>query len=178
MALPSPQWIQEKLTQNKVLLKLERRRMVFIISLITLAIDQGTKFLVEANFQLFHSHPVIEGILYMTLIHNTGAAFGILRNQQWLVVAMVVGLFVIFLRFYHRIPKNNIWQKIALGLAAGGALGNLFDRIIRGYVVDFIDIRIWPVFNFADAALTIAVIIYIYQLFLLRGREEIDETGN
>ena len=130
-----------------------KNKKLFLFLLITIAvivIDQVSKLL--ARWSL----PVIK---------NTGAAFGIFQNSTvpliWISV-IVIGL---ILYFYNKIPeKKSVIIYIAFIL--GGTIGNLFDRIVRGYVTDFINLKVWPAFNIADAAITVGVIGLI--LYLIR----------
>lgn len=132
--------------------------MIFIIVLATLSLDQLTKFLITKNLFQNQSIPIIKGIFHITLVHNRGAAFGILKNQIPLFI--ITSLFAIIL-IYFNLKKNRQSKSysIALSLILAGALGNLIDRLFFGYVIDFLDFRIWPVFNVADSAITIGAIL-------------------
>jgi len=128
--------------------------MIAVIVIAILAVDQATKFLITKNVALHQSIPVIQGIFHITLIHNRGAAFGILRNQLPLfIVTAVVAILLIALSL--RGDHHRRMYRIALALVLAGAVGNLLDRIFFGYVIDFLDLRVWPVFNVADSAITI-----------------------
>lgn len=132
--------------------------MIFIIVLATLSLDRLTKFLITKNLFQNQSIPIIKGIFHITLVHNRGAAFGILKNQIPLFI--ITSLFAIILIYFNL--KENRQSKsysIALSLILAGALGNLVDRLFFGYVIDFLDFRIWPVFNVADSAITIGAIL-------------------
>ena len=132
--------------------------MIFIIVSAILVLDRLTKFLVSNELNLNNSIPLIKGILYISLVHNRGAAFGFLKNQLPLFIA--TSLIAIILIW--RALKSNRYSKaytIALSLILAGALGNLIDRLLYGYVIDFLDFRVWPVFNVADSAITIGAII-------------------
>jgi len=132
--------------------------MIFIIVLVILSLDQFCKFLVTRNLTLSQSLPVIKGVFHITLVHNTGAAFGILKNQIPLfIMTAVLAIAMIFLNL--RCNKHKKLYSISLSLILAGALGNLIDRIFFGYVIDFLDFRIWPVFNVADSAITIGAIM-------------------
>ena len=132
--------------------------MIFIIVSAILVLDRLTKFLVSNELNLNSSIPLIKGIFYISLVHNRGAAFGFLKNQLPLFIA--TSLIAIILIW--RALKSNKYSKtytIALSLILAGALGNLVDRLLYGYVIDFLDFRVWPVFNVADSAITIGAII-------------------
>jgi len=132
--------------------------MIFIIVSVILLLDRLTKLLVEKELNLNSSFPLIKGVFYVSLLHNRGAAFGFLKNQ--LPLFIVTSLIAIILIW--RALKSNKYSKtytIALSLILGGALGNLIDRLLYGYVIDFLDFRVWPVFNVADSAITIGAVI-------------------
>jgi len=132
--------------------------MIFIIVLATLSLDQLTKFLITKNLFQNQSIPIIKGIFYITLVHNRGAAFGILKNQIPLFI--ITSLFAIILIYFNlKENKQSKSYSIVLSLILAGALGNLIDRLFFGYVIDFLDFRIWPVFNMADSAITIGAIL-------------------
>ncbi|MBU0470599.1 MAG: signal peptidase II [Nanoarchaeota archaeon] len=127
---------------------------IFFVSLssLILLLDQLTKYLVwlfnpKLNLKLLTVH----------LVKNTGAGFGILKDQVKIlaVISLVVAVTVILM--YKKIPREKFPQ-IFFALFLGGIIGNLIDRVFRSYVIDFIDFRIWPAFNIADAAISTAVI--------------------
>ena len=118
-------------------------RSIFIISIVVIIIDRITKTL---------------AVKYLDYTTNTGAAFGILKDQQWLFILVAVAVSIALL---YCIPKYKYPE---LGLLLGGALGNLIDRVIYGHVIDFIDLGFWPSFNVADSSNTISVIILIWRL--------------
>ena len=135
--------------------------MIFLIVSIILSLDLITKFLASQNLLFNQSLPLIKVFFYLTLIHNRGAAFGILKNQTALFI--FTSLLAVVL-IYSSLKKNKSYKKltlasVSLAFILGGALGNLIDRLFLGYVVDFLDFRIWPVFNIADSAITIGAIL-------------------
>lgn len=137
--------------------------MIFIAVLTVFLLDQLTKIYIAKNFLLNQSVPLIKGILYFTLVHNRGAAFGILKNQlPVLIFAAAVAIILIYLNIRKNKKKELSVYNFALSLILAGALGNLVDRLTFGYVVDFIDFRIWPVFNIADSAITVGAILLGY----------------
>lgn len=140
--------------------------MILLWAFIVVLLDQITKFFIENGWQLFESRAVIENVFHLTLVKNTGAAFGILQDKSWIFIIVTLLLFVFIFYFRHLFPQKTWWHKVALGFLIGGALGNFIDRVFRGYVIDFLDFQFWPVFNVADAAITVAIILYFYQLFL------------
>lgn len=158
---------------------LKRTRVgLFIIALVVIVIDQYTKALVRAHLPLNVSwNPVdwLDPIVTLTHVQNTGGAFGLFPQfgGMFIIVAFVV-IFLIIL-FYRQLAQGAFLLQVAFGLQLGGALGNLCDRLARGYVTDFVDLRWWPVFNVADSAIVIGTILLAYYvLFLERGEERAD----
>ena len=144
--------------------------MIFIIVSAILVLDRVTKFLVSNELNLNSSVPFINGVFYISLVHNRGAAFGFLKNQ--LPLFIVTSLTAIILIW--RALKSNKYSKtytIALSLILAGALGNLVDRLLYGYVIDFLDFRVWPVFNVADSAITIGAIILGWSIIFSKDRK-------
>ncbi|MBU2608393.1 MAG: signal peptidase II [Chloroflexi bacterium] len=141
---------------------------LFLTALLVAAADQLTKEWIRSNLATGQAIPE-SGLFQITHVHNTGAAFGLLSDQSSLL-AMVAAIGVVLLLIYalflhHRLPfLNNRPASLALGLILGGTIGNLFDRLLRGYVTDFISVGIWPDFNIADSAITIGAIILAYSL--------------
>ena len=132
--------------------------MVLFIVLTVLSLDQLTKAVISKALSLDQSLPLLKGIFHLTLVHNRGAAFGILKNQA--ILFIFTSLFAIILLIFSL--KNNRHKKLfsaALSLILAGALGNLVDRLFFGYVIDFLDFRVWPVFNVADSAITVGAIL-------------------
>ena len=136
----------------------------FLIGFLIVFVDQLSKIWVRANLYLGQS--ILDaGFFQITHIHNTGAAFGLLRGQSFaLTLVAIIGIIAVLLCafFCHRFLPflDNMLGKSALGLVLGGTVGNLIDRLRFGYVTDFIDFRVWPVFNVADSAVTVGVIIF------------------
>jgi len=134
------------------------------LAFIILSLDQLTKFLVLGNLRLNQPYAVIKGVFYLTLVHNRGAAFGILKNQVPVFIFTSIAAVVLICLNLRRIHRKTLAGKdglsgIALALILGGALGNLIDRLFFGYVIDFLDFRVWPVFNLADSAITVGAIL-------------------
>ena len=142
----------------------------FLVVLIVVALDQVSKFFVIANMTLGQSIPQ-EGFLRITYSTNTGGVFGIFANQAFLItLTAIVGVAAILV--YSRYQQaNRLLVRVALGLLLGGAVGNLIDRIRLGEVVDFIDVGAWPVFNLADSAVVVGIILIIYYFLFIARRE-------
>ncbi len=137
--------------------------IVFAISSSVIFLDQLSKLLSAKFLHLNTPVPLIKNFLYLTLVHNRGAAFGILKNQLFLFIAISFSAIALILASL-RNSRNPLILKIALSLILGGAAGNLIDRVRFGYVVDFLDLRFWPVFNLADSALTIGALLLSWSL--------------
>ncbi|MBI4706983.1 MAG: signal peptidase II [Candidatus Omnitrophica bacterium] len=132
--------------------------MIIFIVIAILSLDQVSKFLVAKNLFLDQSIPVIKGVFHLSLVHNRGAAFGLLKNQ--IPLFLFTSLFAVVLIFLElKKKKHALIYELSLALILAGALGNLIDRAIFGYVIDFLDFRIWPVFNIADSAITIGAVL-------------------
>lgn len=127
-------------------------------------IDQLTKYFVVSNFYLGESIPVIQDIFHWTYILNPGAAFGMLEGSRWFFVfiAVLVGLGIFYFR--KELQKESLMIQFGTALFAGGAVGNLIDRIILGKVIDFFDFRIWPIFNVADIAICVGVGLILWNI--------------
>ncbi|MEG6522162.1 signal peptidase II [Desulfotomaculum sp. 1211_IL3151] len=129
----------------------------FLVLLVTLVIDQLSKYIVIKNMLLGESIPLVTGIFHLTYIQNPGAAFGMLAGKTWFFVVVTLLVLGAMAFGYRWIQQSGALYQWALGLVAGGAIGNLIDRIRFAKVIDFLDFRIWPVFNLADTAICIGV---------------------
>jgi len=141
-----------------------------IILFVVLA-DQLSKQLVRSSMELYQSIPLIGGLLDLTYIHNYGAAFSILQNKQAFLIAFtglaMTAIVIYVARERKKLPQAEI---AALGLIVGGGLGNLIDRVAQGYVVDFLNIHILPVFNVADMAVCAGSALLVYSVMILESR--------
>jgi signal peptidase II len=136
----------------------------FLVPLIYL-LDQLSKFFIEKLVLQGSSIPVVKNVFHITLVRNTGAAFGILRKHPHLFIVIAV-LVAILIGYFlaRRMRTLNTAEKVALCFILGGTLGNLTDRIRLGYVIDFIDFRIWPVFNLADVFITAGAAVLVWMV--------------
>lgn len=135
-----------------------------LISLSVVVLDQLSKHFFKSQFSPGQSLPLIKNIFHLTLVYNTGIAFGLFKSQTALfIVLSTVAIFLIAFNIYNEVKRQQIdrvnW--IGLSLILGGAMGNLIDRLSCGFVIDFLDFRIWPVFNIADSCITIGVILIL-----------------
>ncbi len=146
--------------------------MIFIIVVSILSLDRLTKFLVTQNLFLNKPVPVIKGIFNLTLVHNKGAAFGILKDQTLLLIFTSI-FAIILIYFVLRDKSHHKGIIISLSLILAGAFGNLIDRLFYGYVIDFLDFLIWPVFNVADSSITIGAILLGWFILFERDKKNV-----
>ena len=141
-----------------------------LIAAIVILIDQVTKYLVRTNLALKEVWIPFEKFgSFFRIIHwkNTGIAFGLFQNHGWLFTAVGIVIVLAIIVVYGKVVNESLWWRISFGLELGGAIGNMLDRINPkvGYVVDFIWIGNFPVFNFADMSIVIGAIILIAELW-------------
>lgn len=155
--------------------------LILFLAAIVALLDQATKHWIQNEFDFGQSRPVIEGLFNLTYVRNTGAAWGILQDQNLFLAILsllVLGLLLSFRRVFIR---DTTAHRVGLGLMVGGILGNLMDRLRAQHVVDFLDFH-WsahhfPAFNVADSAICVGVGLYILTEFLRSRREERIERG-
>src|ERR1700686_5283227 len=136
-----------------------------IAGLAVLGLDQWTKHIVAGQFLPGESRVFIPHLLYWTYVQNHAGAFGLFGTKSWLLVVMAVIVLGIFWFAYREVAARSLLVRIAFGGIVGGAIGNIVDRFHYGYVVDFVDLRWWPVFNVADSCITIGVVLLILTTF-------------
>ena len=151
---------------------MSRYRILAIISVVILALDQATKLYVDAHFRLHESMPVIRGFFNLTYVRNKGAAFGILADSSvripfFITVSIVAMLGILW--YIGRIRNDQRLALVSLSLVFSGAFGNLIDRIRLGEVIDFLDVYWqryhWPAFNVADSAITVGVTLLLIDMW-------------
>ncbi len=147
------------------------------VAALAILTDQISKAYVVRHLDLYESWvpvPALEQVFRFTYVRNTGAAFGLFPQGGaiFLIIAVIVSAFIIY--YYRQVPQGGWLLRLALGLQLGGALGNVIDRVRLGYVVDFVDVWRWPVFNVADSCIVIGVGL----LLLIMLREERRERRN
>lgn len=148
---------------------------LIVITLLIVALDQYTKWLVRSNLALGETWSPWEWLSpYARIVYwkNTGVAFGMLQgmNTVFIVLATIVSLGILY--FFQSIPKKDWLIRLALILELGGALGNLIDRITVGHVIDFISVGTFPVFNVADSCITVGVIVLLLGVWIQDRREK------
>jgi signal peptidase II len=142
----------------------KRKRKSSFVSILSIFLiliaDQVSKAAISSKLSLGQSIPIINNVLHLTFIKNTGAAFGLFKNSTYFFIAVsVISVAIIGAMLLKAIKDDKFFGSFLLNfsliLIMSGALGNLIDRISLGYVIDFIDVRIWPIFNLADSSITI-----------------------
>ena len=148
-------------------------RLALIIGISVLALDQITKALVHNLMRLHQSIEIVPNFVHLTYLRNTGAAFGFLagdRSSLRMVFFLLVSGVAIGCIFYllRNLPAGRNTETLSLSFILGGAFGNLIDRVRMGEVIDFMDLHWhqihWPAFNVADSAITIGVILLLFQM--------------
>lgn len=153
---------------------------MYALAFFVILIDQWTKWLVVKNMELGERLVVWDPWFALLSHRNRGAAWGMLQGQMWFFTIVTIAVIIGVIYFYHKEANGKPLMQASLMLLLGGAIGNFIDRIFRGEVVDFFDVLIpvinydFPIFNIADAALTIAVILlFIVVLFEKDEKEQV-----
>ncbi|MBT2216918.1 lipoprotein signal peptidase [Virgibacillus dakarensis] len=147
----------------------------YLLAVVVIGIDQLTKWIIVKNMELYEQITVIKDFFYITSHRNTGAAWGILEGQMifFYIITVVVIIGVVY--YMQKFGKDSILLAVSLSLILGGAIGNFIDRLFRQEVVDFLDFIIFgydfPIFNVADSALTVGVILVLIATFLDEKRK-------
>ena len=147
--------------------------MFYVIIVLVIILDQLTKLFVHQNMVLNSSLPVIDGIFSITYIQNTGAAFSFLEGMTSLLIGVQVIVIVGILAYMVRKGLSHHWVfRTSMALILGGGVGNLIDRAVNGYVVDFLNFHFWPIFNVADIAVCVGCGLLMLYVFLIEGKEK------
>jgi len=139
--------------------------LFYSVALLVAGLDQLLKFLIVKNIALGQSLPLIGQAVKLTYVRNTGAAFSLFVgfSPYLAVVGLIAALVVIY--WHTRTSPRNLLLQIGLAAVLGGSGGNLLDRIARSYVIDYIDFKVWPVFNLADISINLGVLLIAWSLF-------------
>jgi signal peptidase II len=173
--------MEQAVTNNQTEPKVPMLKWLWLTGLVII-LDVITKAIASENLQLEQPVNLFPG-LNLTLMHNPGAAFSFLSNasgwQRWFfsIVAIVVSAAIVV--WLARLQKGQAWLAVGLSMILGGALGNVWDRLSLGYVIDFIDVYVgsahWPAFNVADSAITVGAAILIYDS--IRGHKKAQQSS-
>jgi signal peptidase II len=138
----------------------------WIAAVLVVVLDQLSKRVVSTTFSPGESRIVIPHLLWLTYVQNHSGAFGLFGSQPWLLIVMALVVLAMFWFSFRDSAARSRLVRIAFGAIVGGAIGNIVDRFHYGYVVDFIDLRWWPVFNVADSCITIGVVLLVLATFV------------
>lgn len=150
------------------------------LSVLVILLDQLSKAYFQNNLSLYQQVPVITDLFSWTLAYNTGAAFSFLADhsgwQRWFFAAIAAVVSVVLVIWLRRL-RNDTWTAIALALILGGALGNLYDRMVLGHVIDFVLVHwrqewFFPAFNLADSAICVGAVMLALDMFRKKTPEE------
>ena len=152
-----------------------------VLSALVIVLDQLTKWVAVSELRLYQQVPIIDGLFSFTLAYNTGAAFSFLADasgwQRWLFAVIAIVVSVVLCVWLARLDRSKKLEAIALALILGGAIGNLYDRVIHGKVTDFILVHwqqswFFPAFNIADSAITVGAALLLFDMFFGRKPEQ------
>jgi len=164
-----------------------KRKYHFLIAASVVLADQFTKWLVATNISLHDTISIIPGVFRITHVENQGAAFGLFADSpsQWRAAALIafsaLALVVVSILLW---KNSHVMSStgIALSLILGGAIGNLWDRVIEGHVVDFLDFYLgnshWPSFNIADSAIVIGALLLVSEIMFAKSPAEESSVAN
>ena len=144
-----------------------------ILSLLIIAIDALSKYIVSSNMNLYQSIPLIKGVFSITFVKNTGASFGVFQGGRWFFIAITLLMMGFIVGYTIKKKEKNKLYLLSASFIVGGGIGNLIDRIITGEVVDFFDFCLinFAIFNVADCFIVVGVILMLIYCLL----EEIKE---
>lgn len=141
------------------------KKVIWIISFICIIIDQMIKFVINNNLDLYDQNTIIDNFFYLTNVRNYGAAWSILTGSRIMLIIVTILIMIGLYYFFIRKEKMKKYEKVIYGFLYGGIIGNLIDRIFRGYVIDYLEFYIFgynfPVFNLADILIVISMFFII-----------------
>jgi signal peptidase II len=149
------------------------------VSVVVVVLDQFSKLWADSALELHRSIELIPS-LAIRKVYNSGAAFSFLGDasgwQRWFFIALALLVVSVLIVWLYRLQKNQLRMALALSLVLGGAVGNLIDRVLYGYVIDFIDVYYaswhWPTFNVADSAITVGAALLLLDAFTGHKKDE------
>jgi len=152
--------------------------IVLCFSLLIVGLDQFFKKLAVENLSNIETMPLIDGFFHLSYVENRGAAFGILDEKAMLLSVFTIVILLAVIGFIVTGKMKNKFLLWAMALVLGGGIGNLIDRLSKGYVVDYLDLRVinFAVFNFADCCVVIGAILIILYMFFVDGKNANTDT--
>lgn len=154
------------------------RKKSLLIALIILLFDQLIKYIINSSFYYGILKCIIPKFFYLTKVYNYGAAWSTFANSRWLLIAFAIICFL-FLLFYEKSYKETKRNYYAFGLVLGGLLGNLVDRLINGYVIDYLKVNIFsyefPIFNLADICIVLGFCLLI--IAIAKGEDKVENNS-
>ncbi len=148
-----------------------------IAAAILIGLDQAAKYFALLNLKPIGSRVLVEGLMNLTFVENRGVAFGMFSGQRWFILLLTGVITVVLIYYYAKLPKTQEYKfvRVAMVLILSGAIGNMIDRVFRGYVVDFFEFGFiqFPVFNVADIFVVVGVFVLAFLiLFVIKEPEE------
>ena len=133
-----------------------------------IGLDQLTKWLTVVNLEEYESFPVWQDVFHFTYVKNTGMAFGMLKDHRWVFMVFSTIAIIALIIYLFRFRPESRWMQISMAMIIGGGIGNMIDRILLGYVIDFIDVTLinFAVFNVADSFVCVGAGIMIVCLII------------
>ena len=145
---------------------------------VLILLDQGTKLWALTSLKPIHNMTLVEGFMDLTFVENRGVAFGMFSGQRWFILLLTGIIAVGLIWFYVTMPKKKEYfpLRVSLVLVLSGAIGNIIDRLFRGYVVDFFEFTFfeWPVFNVADIYVVVGVILLALMIVFVVKDEDLE----
>ena len=152
--------------------------MPIIAVVVLILLDQGTKLWALASLKTIHNMTLVEGFMDLTFVENRGVAFGMFSGQRWFILLLTGIIAAGLIWFYVTMPKKKEYfpLRVSLVLVLSGAIGNIIDRLFRGYVVDFFEFTFfeWPVFNVADIYVVVGVILLALMIIFVVKDEDLE----
>ena len=149
-----------------------------IAVVILILLDQGTKFWALDSLKPIHNMTLVEGFMDLTFVENRGVAFGMFSGQRWFILLLTGIIAAGLIWFYKAMPKKKEYfpLRVSLVMVLSGAIGNIIDRLFRGYVVDFFEFTFfeWPVFNVADIYVVVGVTLLALMILFVVKDEDLD----
>lgn len=151
-----------------------------IIGIMVFLADVMTKLLVELRLMPIGTVPLWQGVFHLTYVENRGIAFGMFSGQRLTFILITILVLALLSYVYSKTKVRSGWMKWGVALIYGGAIGNLIERLAKGYVVDFLDFRLihFPVFNLADVAICIGAVCLMIHFFLEKEESQVGEKGD